>query len=264
MTVEAEVLGSGIDFGSLACEPKIEREAFPSVRRVIYHDLGRMLDSGRVRQVVDAGHRLALEFPDLPVIGSITGPVSAVASIVDPMQFLREVRKDRENAHRVMSYVSDFLVAYGQLLVEGGASAVCIGDPTASGEILGPLMFEEYAVQYLNRIVDGIHATGAPVILHICGDMTPVKALLPSLHADAISTDAMVNLKLLKEEFSGLTTMGNLSTYLLEFGDPEKIARQTEHLMRDGVDIISPACGLSTSTTLANINAMTAMVKDKH
>jgi [methyl-Co(III) methanol-specific corrinoid protein]:coenzyme M methyltransferase len=119
-------------------------------------------------------------------------------------------------------------------------------------------------VQYLNRIVDGIHATGAPVILHICGDMTPVKALLPALHADAISTDAMVNLKLLKEEFSGLTTMGNLSTYLLEFGDPEKIARQTQHLMRDGVDIISPACGLSTSTTLANINAMTATVKDKH
>jgi [methyl-Co(III) methanol-specific corrinoid protein]:coenzyme M methyltransferase len=74
----------------------------------------------------------------------------------------------------------------------------------------------------------------------------------------------MVNLKLLKEEFPTLTTMGNVSTYLLEFGDPEKVARQTGSLIRDGVDIISPACGLSTSTALDNINAMTTAVKERH
>lgn len=51
--------------------------------------------------------------------------------------------------------------------------------------------------------------------------------------------------------------MGNLSTYLLEFGEAEKVARQTEKLKLDGIDIIAPACGLSTSTPLINITAMT-------
>lgn len=263
MTVEAEVLGSGINFGTLECEPKIEKERFPSVSEVDYRDIGGMLDCGRIRTVADAGYRLAKMNGDVPVIGSITGPVSTSASIVDPMRFFRDMRKDRENTHRVISYVSEFLVAFARLLVEGGASAICIGDPTATGEILGPKFFEEYALEYLNRVTDGIHEIGVPVILHICGDMKAVKPLIPKLKADALSTDAMVNLRQLKEEFPGLITMGNVSTYLLEFGEPDKVARQTEGLVRDGVDIISPACGLSTSTGLANITAMTGRVKEK-
>lgn len=262
MTVEAEVLGSEIDFGTLECEPKIKQEVFPSVSTVVYRDIRQMLDSGRIRRVAEAGLRLAKAHPDVPVIGSLTGPVSTAASIVDPMQFLRELRKDRENSHRVLTYVSDFLIAYARLLVDGGASAICIGDPTATGEILGPRAFEEYAVEYLNKVIDGIHDAGVPAILHICGDLKAVKPLIPQLRADAISTDAMVNLRLLKEEYPSLTTMGNVSTYLLEDGDSEKVARTTERLVKDGVDIISPACGLSTSSSLAAINAMTGTVKE--
>jgi [methyl-Co(III) methanol-specific corrinoid protein]:coenzyme M methyltransferase len=122
-------------------------------------------------------------------------------------------------------------------------------------------MFEEYAVRYLNKLIDGIHSVGAPVIVHICGNMNMVKHLMPQIKSDAISTDALVNLRLLKEEFPFLTTMGNLSTFLLEFGTPDKVANQTERLVQDGIDIISPACGLSTSSSLANITAMTGAVK---
>lgn len=57
--------------------------------------------------------------------------------------------------------------------------------------------------------------------------------------------------------------MGNLSTYLLEFGPADKVAKTVEKLVRDGVEIISPACGLSTSTPLENILAMTGAVKAK-
>ena len=263
MTVEAEVLGSEIDFGTLACEPKIAREVFPSTQSVIYKDIARMLDAGRIRTVAEAGERLSKAYPDVPVIGSITGPISTAASIVDPMQFLKELRKNREQSHRVLDYVSDFLIAYARVLVESGATAICIGDPTATGEILGPRMFSEYAVTYLNKVIDGIHAAGVPVLVHICGEMKAVKPCIPRLHSDAISTDAFVNLRLLKQEYPQLTTMGNLSTFLLESGAPDKVARQAQNLVRDGVDIISPACGLSTSSSLQNIQAMTQTVKGR-
>jgi [methyl-Co(III) methanol-specific corrinoid protein]:coenzyme M methyltransferase len=262
MTVEAEVLGSGIDFGSLACEPKIASELFRSARDVVFRDMRTMLNSGRIRQVAGAAERLARLHPDQPVIGSLTGPVSTAASLVDPLQFLKELRKDRESAHRVLEYVSTFLIGFAQTLVESGATVICIGDPTATGEILGPRMFDEYAVTYLNKVIDGIHAAGVPVLVHICGEMKAVKPSIPLLHADAISTDAFVNLRLLKEEYPQLTTMGNLSTILLESGDPEKVARRTENLVREGIDIISPACGLSTSTTIKVIRAMTDTVKE--
>jgi [methyl-Co(III) methanol-specific corrinoid protein]:coenzyme M methyltransferase len=261
MTVEAEVLGSEIDFGSLSCEPKIARETFPSSRQVVYRPLAELLGAGRIQTVAATVEALARRHPEQPVIASLTGPVSTAASIVDPMQFLRELRKDAEHAHRVLDYVTAFLEGFARLLIEAGAAAVAIGDPTATGEILGPKIFESYAVPYLNRLTGSIRAAGRPAILHICGDLKSVRPQVPQLRADALSTDALVNLAQLKQDFPQLTTMGNISTFLLESGDPAKIERQTAGLVRAGVDIIAPACGLSTASALANIRALTGTVK---
>jgi len=261
VTVEADVMGSEIDFGSLSCEPKVVKENFSSVSKVICKNINELRNSTRISAIVQAGYHLSRRYPDVPVIGNITGPITTAASIVDPISFLKELRKDKENSHRVIDYISGFLVEYARLMVDNGVNLICIGDPTASGEILGPKVFEEYAVRYLNRIIDGIHAAGTPVILHICGNMNSVGHLIPQIRCDAISTDAMINLPLLKQTYPQLTTMGNISTYLLEFGTADKIAHNAEILVRDGVDIISPACGLSTSTSLENIRALTSAVK---
>ena len=92
MTVEAELLGSDIDFGTLACEPKIAREVFPSSASVAYRDINTMLKSGRVAEIVQASFRLSRQHPDSPIIGNLTGPISTAASIVDPVTFLKELR----------------------------------------------------------------------------------------------------------------------------------------------------------------------------
>jgi len=262
MTVEAEVLGSSINFGTLECEPKIEKEVFPSTSQVEYRNIHEILKKGRIETVIQAGYHLSKKYSDVPVIGNLTGPISTAASIVDPMSFLKELRKDRENAHKVIEYVTDFLIEYAKLMIDNGVDLISIGDPTATGEILGLKMFEEYALRYINKLVEGIHSVNAPVIVHICGNMNTVKSLIPQIKSDAISTDAIVNLRLLKEEFPSLTTMGNLSTFLLELGTPEKVSGQTERLLSDGIDIISPACGLSTSSPIDNIQALTNTVKE--
>jgi MtaA/CmuA family methyltransferase len=261
MTVEAELLGSEIDFGTLACEPKIAREAFDSVANVVFPEIGGVLPARcRAVTVTQAIRRLKEEQLSQPVIASLTGPVSTAAAWVDPMTFIKELRKNKTGTHRVLEYVTDVLSLYAEALIAEGADVIALGDPTATGEILGPIHFRDFAVPYLNELIDRIHRLGTPVIVHICGDLKPVEKEIPSLRGNAISVDAMVNLKSLKEAYPQLTTMGNVSTYLLEFGDPEKISHVTRRLVRDGVDIISPACGLSTSTTLTNIRAITDTV----
>ncbi|HNX60402.1 MAG TPA: uroporphyrinogen decarboxylase family protein, partial [Spirochaetota bacterium] len=54
MTVEAEVFGSGVDFGTLSCEPKITKEIYPSVKNVRYRKIDDMLSEGRISLVSDA------------------------------------------------------------------------------------------------------------------------------------------------------------------------------------------------------------------
>ncbi|GBU24294.1 uroporphyrinogen decarboxylase like protein [Fibrobacteria bacterium R8-3-H12] len=262
MTVEAEVLGSEINFGTLNCEPKIQAECFADASQVECKDISQMLKQGRIASVVQAGWHLSRKNADVPVIGNLTGPISTAASVIDPMNFLKGLRKDKSGSHKVLDYVVDFLIAYAQLMIEGGATVISVGDPTATGEILGPKMFKEYAVAYLNKLIEGIGKTGTPVIVHICGDLGSVKQYIPEISSQAISTDAKVNLKQLKEEYPSLVTMGNLSTYMLEFGNPERVSVQAKRLVEQKINIIAPACGLSTSSSLDNIKALTQTVKE--
>ncbi|MDR1052200.1 MAG: methylcobamide--CoM methyltransferase [Deltaproteobacteria bacterium] len=262
MTVEPEALGAEIDFGSLACEPKIKTEPWARAADVAMRPKGAVAASKRAGVVLEAVSALKKSDPDVPVIGGLTGPLSLAASLVEPMNFLKGLRKDRESSHRVLDYVAGQLVDYAAALVEAGADVITIADPTATGEILGPKIFAEYALFYINKIVGFLHSVGAPAIVHICGNVRSVGASLAELRGDALSVDAMVSLKNLKAKSEGLVAMGNLSTYALEFADAEKVAGAARLLKRQGVDILAPACGLSTSTPLANIRALTGVVKD--
>jgi [methyl-Co(III) methanol-specific corrinoid protein]:coenzyme M methyltransferase len=263
MTVEPEALGSAINYGSLTCEPKIDKEKFSHVRDVEFALPGTVAESARGAAVLEAVNLLSRGHSDIPVIGSITGPVSSAASLVDPMTFFKELYRDRENAHRLLSYVTGQLIDWALSVAESGASVLSIADPTATGEILGPRLFEEYALPYLNQIIRAAHKTGKPVIVHICGDVGRVKQHLYRLESDALSVDAMVSLALIKKENPAVTTMGNLSTYLLESGDPERVEKAAAILLDKEIDIIAPACGLSTSSPLKNIQVFTATVKER-
>jgi [methyl-Co(III) methanol-specific corrinoid protein]:coenzyme M methyltransferase len=262
MTVEPEALGSSINYGSLRCEPKIAKEKFAHVKDIEFVSNDAIAKSKRGATVLDAINALRRSHSDIPIIGSITGPVSSAASLVNPMTFFKELYRDKENSHRLLSYVTGQLVNWAHAMAESGASVLSIADPTATGEILGPRLFEEYALPYLNRIIEAAHKTGKPVIVHICGDVGRVKQHLYNLESDALSVDAMVNLVLIKKENPSVTTMGNLSTYLLESGTPERIQKAAGILFEKEIDIMAPACGLSTSSPLANVQAFTAAIKE--
>jgi len=262
MTVESEALGSEIDFGTLECEPKIQNERYQSVSEVALLPAGAIERTARAGEVIQAVYVLSKANPDVPVIGSLTGPISTAASIIDPMTFLKQLRRNREGAHRVIGYVTEQLSSYAKLLAENGAAAVSIADPTATGEILGPKIFDEYAVLYLNKLTNAIHEAGVPVIIHICGDVGMLGEQLKKLNGEVISVDAMVDLQKLKANLGGKRVMGNLSTYLLEFNKPDEVYGQAKRLLAKNIDVYAPACGLSTSTPIENIAAFTAAVKE--
>ncbi|HEY3425617.1 MAG TPA: uroporphyrinogen decarboxylase family protein, partial [Negativicutes bacterium] len=181
MTAEAEVFGSAIDLGTFTCEPKITKELFPFAAAVTVNDIEKLLQCGRIQTIADTVRLLSEKHPTIPVIGNLTGPISTAASIIDPIPFLKDLRKNPTASHHALEYVTDFLIAFAKLLIDNGADLISIADPTATGEILGPKMFDEYAIAYLNKLIDGIHAHTSParrqtpVIVHICGNMNSVK-----------------------------------------------------------------------------------------
>ena len=260
MTVEAEAMGSQVYLGTRGTEPRVTEYA---IGRLDEFDRLRPIDPGmgRAKVCVDAIRILKKEAPQTPVIANLTGPVSLASSLIDPLVFYKGLISDKQNVHNLMRTVNENLIRFGDALVEAGADVICIADPSASGEILGKKAFAEFALPYINSIAvyfRGKH--GLPSIVHICGDVRCLGALLSEIAAESISVDAMVSIKTLRELAPNKISMGNVSTYLLEKGAPDDITKNGERCLRAGAGILAPACGISPKTPVANVVGLSRAV----
>lgn len=261
MTVEAEPLGSLVDLGDAAVEPRVTAYGAKEPAEIIEHPLPDPQKEGRLPVVLEAINLLARRNRSTPVIGNLTGPVSLAASVIDPMKFFRLMRKNREGVHLLLDYLTEYLIHFARLQIASGADVIAIADPTATGEILGNFNFREFVSPCLTRMVREIRAAGAGVIVHICGDAAVLLDELKRIQGTAFSFDSLVSMKKAREKLGGFPLMGNISTQLLHQGTPEKIVRAVKHNIDCRVEIISPACGISLQTPLVNLKTLSGSVK---
>jgi [methyl-Co(III) methanol-specific corrinoid protein]:coenzyme M methyltransferase len=261
MTIEAEAFGAEVAFGNDIVEPHVSKYCMDSVSQ--WQELPRVdHKQGRSAVVLEAIKLLKAKGSGVPIIGNITGPISTASSIMEPVDFYKELRKKNEDAHGYLNLVTDSLVEFALLQIEAGADIIAVSDPSGTGEILGPKYFEEFAVPYLNRIVDAAAEKGIPTIVHICGQMKNVYKQVNKIQSHALSFDAMVNMTDSRKELTGRCLMGNLSTYAIEFATPEKISELTKQCLKQGVNIVSPACGLGMKSPIANVQSILKTVKE--
>lgn len=255
MTVEASMYGAPVDFGSDIYEPHVKEYILKSVTE--WNKLEKAdLSKGRARTVTDAIMLLKEKTSDVPIVGNLTGPVSVASSLMEPVMYYKELRRKKEDAHRYMQLITDDLKKFARAQIEAGADVITISDPSGTGEILGPVLFEEFCVRYINEIIDEIRKTDAKVIVHICGQMHSVYKEVNKIKSDALSFDSIVPIKEARRNLPGRTIMGNVSTYALEFGYEDQIRKMTDICINNGSSIISPACGLGMKTPLSNIRSM--------
>ena len=254
MTVEAEAFGAEVDMGDRTAQPHV-------VAPVLADDgSGRLpeadLRAGRAGVLLSALGELRRRCPDAAVIGNIVGPFSLLAMLADPLMVLRWTRRRPDLVEGYLDALTARLERFAVDQVEAGADAVCIADPTATGEILGGVLFERLALPCLNRLARRVRAAGAAAIVHICGDVARLRDALGALEVDAVSVDSMVDLPGLAAERPPWRVMGNVSAFALERGPAERIEGGSRRLAAAGVRLIAPACGLVPTTPVAHLRAM--------
>lgn len=261
MTVEAEAMGSQVDMGDQYTEPRVTAYAVDSVRR--WREL-RQIDrtAGRPAVVLESLVRIRDRHPDAAVIGNLTGPISLAASLVDAAVFYKELRKLPEESHALLGFVTEQLIGFGKAQIEAGADIIAISDPSGTGEILGPKQFACFALPYLNQIAEALRPLCGGVIIHICGRLQPIYPLLTQLTSDVISVDSVVSMEALKAHVPDKAVMGNISTVALELGNREVLRNHCRACLRQGVDILAPACGLGTHTSLNSLGTLMAAAKE--
>lgn len=262
MTVEAEALGAGVTMGSKTYEPHVTGYAIDSVTE--WEKIKPIDgDAGRAKVVLDAIRLLKAKDLDVPIIGNVTGPVSTASSLMEPVTFYKELRKKNTEAHAYMRYVTEQVSRFAKAQVGAGADVIAISDPSGTGEILGPRLFEEFAVRYLNMLLETLRETKVGTIVHICGQMKNVYKQVDLVHSDVLSFDSVVSMKEARKNLQDRVLMGNVSTYALEFGDRKRVAKLTKNCVESGSDIIAPACGLGTRSPLSNIQAILQTLREE-
>lgn len=255
MTVEAEEMGAKVDMGTKVYEPHVIEYVMDSVSD--YEKLTPVdVTKGRAKVVTDAIRILKEETSGVPIVGNLTGPVSTASSVMEPVNFYKELRKKNQEAHAYMEFITDQLIAFGRAQIEAGADVIAISDPSGTGEILGPKFFKEFVVTYLNKLLDGLKKEKVGTIVHICGQMHSVYKEINEVHSDVLSFDSVVPMKEARANLKDRVLMGNVSTYAIEFGDPDRVKMLTTSCRRGGSDIISPACGLGMKSPLTNVQAI--------
>ena len=261
MTVEAEEMGAKVEMGSRVYEPHVSAYAIESVED--YGKLPRIdTGKGRAKVVLDAIRILREETDGVPIIGNLTGPISTASSVMEPVVFYKELRKKNKQAHAYMDFITRQLISFGRAQIEAGADVIAISDPSGTGEILGPKYFEEFAVTYLNQLLDGLQEEKMGTIVHICGQMSPVYKEVNMVRSSVLSFDSVVPMKEARANLKDRVLMGNVSTFALEFGEQEKVRTLAKGCVRSGSDIISPACGLGMKSPLANVQAILKCLKE--
>jgi len=250
--VEAEAMGAQVlipeDDDPFLLEP-------PRVSRLEPADPKK---DGRMPVVLEATRRLKTLLDDeTPILTSLKGPFSLASFLHGIDKFLEDLLTDPGRAHEFLRIAADNQVAYAEAIVDAGGIPF-IGDPVASGSLVSPEMFREFARPYLERLIRSVHESGAKAGLHICGETKRLLADMTATGADFLSVDEM-DLAFARQEVGNKTVlMGNVSTNLLFEGTPEQVSAAANVCLERGGQsfILSSSCDVPTGAPKENVQAL--------
>lgn len=256
MTIEAEDFGALVDMGDRVHEPSIPVEPYKDLDSVL-----NVSPENRNRHTTTVQAIKELSGADIPVCGNIVGPVSLLTSLVPQGTVFRCMGNNPSLIKEALDHVTEHILRFAIEQIEAGADIVVMADPSSSGELIGPIFFENLVFPIYEKIFTTLNLYKKPLILHICGRVTNLIPILKKLEWAGLSVDSLVSLKKLREQLQGRVLMGNVSTQIMAGSDSRKTYRLTRNIL-ETTTILSPACGLSTQTPLANLKVLAQAAED--
>ncbi len=142
----------------------------------------RMLD--RIQAIAQFKDRLAGE---RLIEGWIEGPCAQAADLRGINALMLDFHDDPAFVRDLLAFVVDLELAFARAQIAAGVDLIGIGDAAAS--LIGPRLYEGFVWPGQKRLVDGIHALGTPVRLHICGNTRFALAAMGRLGCEIVDLD---------------------------------------------------------------------------
>ena len=259
--LEAEAFGADLNMGSKDSNVYIKKPAFDDPDS--FNVPPNLFESGRFPVHFKALSILSEKYRDeVPIYALILAPLTLMGNLFGVEKTMRWSIKEPMLFQRLLEQVSDVVARYGNLLIETGADALALGDPTASGNLIGPRIFKKFLIPIYRKLSEEIKGR---IILHICGDTTLFLDSILETGFCAFSFEGpAVEVKKTKEIIGDrMALFGNIPTVeVLMSGTVDDVKSAVLKAIDEGIDSVVPACALPLQTPIRNAQTMSETVKE--
>ncbi|MDH5185498.1 MAG: uroporphyrinogen decarboxylase family protein [bacterium] len=202
----------------------------------------------------------------IPILAYVPAPFTTGMMLSDPNQFLLDTIRNPEQIKKIIEISLEAAIEFSYEIINAGGLPILV-DPLASGSVISPKAYQEFALPGEQGLIKFLHRYDFDVILHICGDTTPILDLLLLTGADLISLDK-VELNLAIERLAPkMRIIGNFNTTKLGFGSPDGIASQVREMVKHGIKaekgyIASTGCEVPIRAPTGNVKVFISAAKE--
>jgi MtaA/CmuA family methyltransferase len=195
--------------------------------------------------------------------GWIEGPIAEGADLRGINTLMLDFYDDPPFVRELFEFVVEMELRFARAQVEAGADLIGIGDAAAS--LVGPQIYEEFVWPYEKKLVDGLHALGTRVRLHICGNTRFALAAMGRLGCDIVDLDSLAPLDQARAQMGpDQILLGNLNPVtVLRGGTPQDVFREVAECHRQSGPryIIGAGCEVPRDTPHENVRALTSYAR---
>ncbi len=192
------------------------------------------------------------------VEGWIEGPCAEAADLRGINALMMDFFDDPEFIAGLFTFVLEMEVAFAKAQVDAGAELIGIGDAAAS--LVGPKIYQEFVWPFEKKMVDRVHALGASVRLHICGNTRQILDGIGRLGCDIVDLDWPAPVAEARAAMGpGQALLGNLDPVRdLRNGTPESVYAAAAECHRQAGPrfIVGAGCEVVRDTPPANLAAL--------
>ena len=214
---------------------------------------GRMHD--RIQGIELFRKRIGLE---KFVEGWVEGPCAEASDLRGINRLMVDFYDDPAFVRDLFEFLVNNAIDCAKEQIEAGADIIGVGDAAAS--LVGPKIYEKFVWPFEKQLVDGIHAAGGRVRLHICGNTRKILDGIGKLGCDIVDLDFLVPVQEAREQMGPRQVLlGNIDPVrVLRNGDPESITSAIAecHQQAGSRYIVSAGCEVVRDTPHENVRAL--------
>jgi MtaA/CmuA family methyltransferase len=192
------------------------------------------------------------------VEGWIEGPCAEAADLRGINTLMLDFYDNPAFVRDLFEFIVEMELRFARAQVEAGVDLMGVGDAAAS--LVGPAIYEEFVWPYEKKLVDGLHAIGTRVRLHICGNTRRILAGMARLACEIVDLDFMVPLAEGREKMGALQVLlGNIDPVrVLRDGSPDSVRAAISECHRQAAPryIVGAGCEVTRDTSPENVRAL--------